>query len=435
MSPGDNAENPRVLVVTDSDSYVKWGASLANQIPKDWSARLVLARSNAEPSRRQLAEALEGTRFDGAELVRVGLGELRRLLDEWRPDVLVAATRGPAVQAMVGLIANLPDRPVIVSGLAGIAVPVIPYGLGFRRAVDLFILHSRRELREFAEASERLEIPHTYELATLPFLASAPRPVGPDSMRPKVGPEPVRDRIIFAAQALVPAPKRQRTWLLRQLMETARAHPHLEVVIKVRARFGEPQTHAEHFSYEALLAELSASGEFVPPNLVVESGAMGRHLQRAVGLVSVSSTSLLEAIAEGVPCLALTDFGVGADQINLVLLRSGLLGTSRNLVAGSFQHPESEWLDDNYFHDVADNTWLLAVERLLEQRRTVGLPPYPGLPATPLNLTRAFFFRHFAFASEQGSRLEVVESRLLTVGLWGNRRRGEIIRAIKRLKR
>jgi hypothetical protein len=162
---------------------------------------------------------------------------------------------------------------------------------------------------------------------------------------------------------------------------------------------------------------------------------MSRHLQRAVGLVSVSSTSLLEAIAEGVPCLALTDFGVGADQINLVLLNSGLLGTSRDLVAGSFQHPDPEWLDDNYFHDIADNTWLPAVEELLEQRRTTGLPPYPELPATPLNRTRAFFYRHFAFASEQGSRLEVVESRLLAVGIWGNRRRGEVIRALKRLKR
>lgn len=435
MSGRGGAEPPRVLVVTDSDSYVKWGASLANQVPKDWPVRLVLARSNAEPSRRQLAEALEGSRFDGDELARVGLGDLRRLLDDWKPDVLIAATRGPAVQAMISLLPNAPDRPVIVSGLAGIAVPVIPYGLGFRRAVDLFVLHSKRELREFAEASDRLGIPHTYELATLPFLASAPGPAQPDSMRRRERVEPVRDRIVFAAQALVPAPRKQRTWLLRQLIETARSHPHLEVVIKVRARAGEPQTHAEQFPYEQLLADLAHDGELVPPNLVVESGAMRRHLQRAVGLVSVSSTSLLEAIAEGVPVLALTDFGVSADQINLVLLESGLLGTARDLVSGSFQHPAPEWLDDNYFHDLDDNTWLPAVERMLERRATHGLPPCPELPATPLNMTRAFLYRHFAFASEQGSRIEVVESRLLAVGLWGNRRRGEVIRAMKRLRR
>jgi hypothetical protein len=83
---------------------------------------------------------------------------------------------------------------------------------------------------------------------------------------------------------------------------------------------------------------------------------MRRHLRRAIGLVTVSSTSLLEATAEGVPCLALTDFGVGADQINLVLTESGLLGTTRDLVAASFGHPDPDWLDDNYFHDPSENT-------------------------------------------------------------------------------
>lgn len=422
-----------MLVFTDSDSYVKWGASLANQIPKDWPVRLVYARSNAEPSPRQLAEALEGSRFEGDTATRVGVADVRGILEDWRPDVVVAAARGPAVQAMVDLIDNVPRRPVIVSGLAGIAVPVIPYGLGFRRAVDVFVLHSRRELREFAVASAQLGIPHTYELATLPFLSSAPGPVEADPMRGAVEPEPVRNRIVFAAQALVPGTRRERTWLLLQLIETARAHPHLEVVIKVRARGGEPQTHAEHFSYEDLLARIVASGEQVPDNLVVESGAMRRHLRRAVGLVTVSSTSLLEAMAEGVPCLALTDFGVGAEQINLVLTESGLLGTSRDLVAASFRHPDPDWLDDNYFHDPADNTWLPRVEAVLERRRLTGLPPCPTPPRTLINRARSRAYRHFAFASEEGSVLERVESRVLGVGLWGNRRRREIVRAIRRL--
>ena len=197
-------ETPRVLVVADSDSYVKWGATLANQIPKDWSVRLVVARSNAEPSPRQLAEALVGSRFSGEDITRVGRFDLTRVLEEWRPDVVVAATRGPAVQATVALIANVPDRPVLVSGLAGIAVPVISYGLGVRRSMDVFVLHSHRELREFPVASDRLGIPHTYELATLPFLSTSPKPVDADPMRRGIEPEPVRNRIIFAGTGAGP---------------------------------------------------------------------------------------------------------------------------------------------------------------------------------------------------------------------------------------
>jgi hypothetical protein len=424
---------PRVLFVTDSDSYVKWGAALADQVPKDWPVRLVVARGNAEPSARQLAEALEGTRFDPDGVARVGLGELRALLTSWRPDVLVAATRGVAVQAMVTLVANRPDRPVLVSGLAGIAVPVIPFGLGFRRAVDVFVLHSRRELREFDEASRRLEIPHTYELASLPFLATAPHPVD-DAMRRPTRPEPVRDRIVFAAQAMVPSSRRERAWLLRQLVETARAQPHLQVVIKVRAREGEPQTHLEHFSYERLLDELVAAGESVPTNLLVESGAMSRHLARAVGLVTVSSTSVLEAIADGVPCLALTDFGVGADQINLVLLGSGLLGTVNDLTAATFHEPAEAWLEDNYFHDPAEDTWLPRVERLLAQRRTAGLPAYPEPARSPMNRLRGLLYRHLAFAPEPGSLRGALETGFLAVAVRVNRGRWAAIRAGRRLR-
>lgn len=427
-------EVPRILFVTDSDSYVKWGAALANQVPKDWPVRLVVARGNAEPSPRQLVEALEGTRFEGENVMRVGMGELRSLLTHWRPDVLVAASRGLAVQAMITLVANTPRRPVLVSGLAGIAVPVIPFGLGFRRAVDVFILHSRRELREFADASARLGISHTYELATVPFISTAPQAVERDSMRSSLTPEPVRDRIVFAAQAMVPASRRDRVWLLRRLVETARAHPGLEVVIKVRAREGEPQTHVEHFSYESLLDDLLASGERIPANLVVESGAMSRQLKRAVSLVTVSSTAILEAIAEEIPCLALTDFGISANQINLVLLDSGLLGTTDELVDGAFRHPNPDWLEDNYFHEPEQNTWLPKVESLLERRHTAGLPAYPEVPKTLANRLRSVLYRHLAFAPEPGSTRDLVVRSFLAVALWANRRRWAVAHAVRHLR-
>lgn len=437
-------EPPRVLFVTDSDSYVKWGAALANQVPKDWPVRLVVARGNAEPSPRQLAEALEGTRFErvryegslsaGEGVQFVGLGELGRVLDDWHPDVVVAASRGWAVQSMVSLIDNRPDRPVLVSGLAGIALPVLPYGLGFRRSMDVFIVHSRRELREFTAAGRALGIPHTFELATIPFISTAPHGVERDEMHGTPAPAPVRDRIVFAAQAMVPASRRDRMWLLRRLMETARAHPHLEVVIKVRARNGEPQTHVEHFSYESLLDDVLAAGERVPPNLVVEGGAMSRQLKRAVGLVTVSSTAILEAIAEEIPCLALTDFGIGADQINLVLLDSNLLGSTDELVDGVFRHPNPDWLDDNYFHEPAQNTWIPQVESLLNRRLTSGLPAYRVAPDTVLNRARAVMYRHLAFAPEAGSRRDLAERVFLAGALWLNRRRWAAMHAIRHLR-
>src|SRR5471032_1551278 len=101
---------------------------------------------------------------------------------------------------------------------------------------------------------------------------------------------------------------------------------------------------------------------------------MGAHLERAIGLVTVSSTALLEAAAIGVPGLALDDFGVSQGLINTVFEGSNLLGPSSELVAGRFRMPDPQWLDDNYFHDAADDDWVRKIEALVAAREIAPLP-------------------------------------------------------------
>jgi hypothetical protein len=424
-------EAPRALFVTDSDSYVKWGAALAGQVPGDWDVRLVVARGNALPSDRQLASALDGTRFGVADAQVVDRSELVDLFASWAPDVVVVAARGLTVATVTRLVPDGPSRPVVVSGLAGISVPVLSPGLRMRRSVDVFVVHSRRELREFADACAALDIPHRLELATLPFLASAPGHASSEEARARDERDPVRDRIVFAAQAIVPATRADRLWMLRRLVETARAHPDLLVVVKVRGRHGEPQTHVEQFPYEDLVDDLVQAGEPIPANLVIEDGPMAWHLNRAVGLATISSTAVLEGVAAGVPCLAVDDFGVGAQQINLVLVGSGLLGSSDQLVAGAFRTAAPEWLEDNYLHDPADDTWIAAVQQLLERRRTAGLPPLPPGPHGPAHRVRAAVYERLAFVPSAFSpRSDAWHRAFQVVGFWEHRRRW----ALRRLR-
>ena len=410
----------RVLVFTDSDSYVKWGAALASRLPPSWHVRFAVAQGSAEPSPRQVAEAVAGTVIDADSVERVGLDDVRTILATWRPDVLVTAARGLAVQTVIELaVTNRPDRPVIVSGLPGIALPVLPYGLGFRRSVDLFVLHSHREVRAFTEASRSLAIPHRYALARLPFLPepfAAQSPAAPRDDFAAQGPAPLpeapRDRIVFAAQALVPESREERLRMVDALVRTAHAHPTLDVVVKVRGTTGEPQTHADQHPYPELLREVDVS-----TNLVVESGPMAAHLDRAVGLVTISSTALLEAVASGVPVIALTDFGVEARQINLVFEDSGLLHDSDELVAGRFHHPSDAWRADNYFHSPGDDTWMDELTDLLETRAREGLPPYPTAPDGLRKRVTMFFYRHQAFSGDAGPVARVVERTVVALAL------------------
>jgi hypothetical protein len=265
-----------------------------------------------------------------------------------------------------------------VSGLPGISFPSKWKGIFFRARADLFVLHSHREVRAYEEMAREGGVEPHFALATLPFARSAGE-VGetgdtdvPDaSVRGVRGVRgdryvrdvrDVRDSVVFAAQPSVPLERADRALVVRWLVETARAHPEWRVVIKTRAAAGEQQTHREEHPYPDLVPADA------PTNLVVESGPMAEHLDRAVALVTISSTAVLEAAARGVPALTLTDFGIGRHLINEVFVGSGLEGDAVDLVDGRFGVVRPEWMRDNYFHPASDDDWQHRLVELMARR-------------------------------------------------------------------
>jgi hypothetical protein len=359
----------RFLVVADSDSYVKWGAAFASRLPVEWETELVLLATPVLPSPRQLASALAGSTFAPDSVRTLELEELERHVASRRPDVVLLSLRGPLVRVVAPLLDNGPGRPVLVSGFPGLTIPAEPKAIIYREQVDLIVLHSRREVREFQANAEALGVPVDIGLATLPFLPDAP---APDLV---VG-ETHRD-LVFAAQAKVPSERDERIRLLGWLVQAARRRPSRRVVVKVRAGRGEAQTHAETFDFGDLLADPVVRAELggtLPANLVVEDGPMSAHLERAAALVTVSSTAVLEAIAAGIPAILVDEFGVSPKLINTVFEGSALFGGADDVAAWTARHPAASWLDDNYFHGREDDDWLAQLEGLLTRRATAPSP-------------------------------------------------------------
>jgi Putative glycosyltransferase (DUF6716) len=115
--------SPSLLVVADTDSYLKWGAALASQLPEAWTSELVLVQTPAVPSARQRRVALAGTRFSPADARSIELAELAELVEAIRPDAVLLALRGPLVRVVAPLVGRGPDRPVLVSGFPGLTIP------------------------------------------------------------------------------------------------------------------------------------------------------------------------------------------------------------------------------------------------------------------------------------------------------------------------
>lgn len=391
----------KVLTVSDSDSYLKWSAALVEQLSATTTGpdssieldQVVLANVIA-PSTDQIEAAVPQATGEVATMAAIPLlARIRRT----RPDVVLLSCTGPALAAVVELlrvggVLGAADRPVLVSGLPGISFPANATALELRAGVDLMVLHSHREVTAYSEqwrsTGHAVAPGLDFALARLPYLASDP---GDPHDRGAAGDaEPQlrsRSDVVFAAQSLVPAGREDRLRVLRAL---AALPDGLTPVVKLRAVGSQRQAHNEKYAYPDLVRGHTRGPEPEDSLARVEfrAGSMRRVLADAHGFATVSSTAVLEAIAAGVPSLVLEDFGVGAEQINLVFEGSGLFGSLDDLAAGRFVHPDAGWLQQNYFHPVADDDWIDRLTALLTRRRESGLEPVrvsaPGRPLTRL---------------------------------------------------
>ncbi|MGW9586435.1 DUF6716 putative glycosyltransferase [Microbacterium sp. NPDC055455] len=363
---GDGARL-RIVAIADTDSYVKWAAALLGGVADRWDASLLVLETPLVVSAPQLGAALRGSGLDRDRVEGVTYDELAARLSELRADVVVLGARGPLVRVLARDVAALTPRPVVVTGLPGISIPATRKAVVYRLQCDLFVVHSRRELREFAALSARTGYAHRYALATLPFARGAA--VAGTGARDERGVTGGTD-LVFAPQAKVPADRSDRLGIARLMVRAAVADPSRRVVVKLRAASGEHQTHLEQDGYPELIASLGP----LPPNLVTSTGPMGEALSTAEGLVTVSSTAAIEAVARGIPVIALDTYGVSPQLINEALADADLLASEHDVVARRFRHPDPEWLDDNYFHDPAEDDWTDRVEELVAARRAGMLP-------------------------------------------------------------
>ena len=400
----------RAIAVADSDSYVKWGAALLSRLPEGWHVELVIVRTAKLPSEGQLSTALRGTAVEASTVRVLDLAALVTHVASERPDVVIVATIGPLADIVIEAVLDASERrPVIVSGMPGIAIPARRKALVYRSQADLIVMHSVTEVTRFRQIARENHLEHEFGLATLPFLEEGRRSVGGTD-------------IVFAAQALVPRGREDRVRLLGWLVELAERTPRQRVVVKVRATGAEAQTHAETHGYEQLLAEDFPGA---PANLVVEGGPMVDHLDRAAGLVTVSSTAAIEAISLAVPVIIIDSFGVSARMINQVFTGSGLLGGSSALLAQDFRLAEPEWLSDNYFHGLGADTWVAVLTELVERNTGGRLPARPRIIRGPGGTLRRAWDRKRALGSADRSLLGYVAlaigtpARSLVLGLSG----------------
>jgi len=423
-----------ILAIADSDSYLKYAVHFLEHLPQ-WRRQVMVVRSPVQPTSVQTRAALDGTFLQGRTPAVLPLKRLAANANP-APDVVLVAATGPVAREVLLQFSTAGGRrPALVTALPGISLPATRRALAFRELCDLFLVHSLAEAEAFAGfAAAPLPVPDadpvTAALELTAALAAGPDPERPDDdgpdpadvpepeeqapaepplgqqplvapdmalarlpmLRHHVPPEPAEvpvRRLVFAAQAKMPFLKEERCLVLRELAATARERPELSVVLKLRARRGEPQTHREAHPYDTLWDELVQEGLVRGDELTWEAGPLAPLLTPGTALVTVSSTAAVEAVDRGLPVAVLSDFGVSDELLNAMFTGSGLLTTLGEVRALRIPVLDPRWAAKNYFHaarDVAASPWPDAVEALdaLAERARAG-----GLGTDPEILVRA----------------------------------------------
>lgn len=316
-----------MAVLADTDSRWKWGVQLARRLNPSAVVTGYQYAGSALPSPRQLAEA---GMAPGAVFV-VSTAELVSALAEARPDVLIVSLPGGGCQAVLHLLAaaDLPERPLVVTGYVGVVYEKLVEGLLLRAGADVVAANSPADLERFRTVFAGVGLPTSSLTRTrLPFLGEpGPRADG-------------RFTVTFAGQPSVPGSRLHRRYLVERLAEHAVRHPERDVLLKLRSLPGERATHAEVHPYDALFRALAADR---PANLKLVGGDMGRVLARTDLLVTVSSTAAVEAVHRGIPAAVLTDFGIRESLGNAYFLGSGCLTSFDDLDAGVVPVADPAW--------------------------------------------------------------------------------------------
>src|SRR4051794_4381544 len=173
--------------------------------------------------------ALAGTAFADYQPEVLSPAQLLRRVERDRPDAVLLACTGPSAHAYQEALSRASHRPVLIAGIPGIALPARRRAWGYRGAIDLFVVHSHREVAEYDRVRMLTGKSGRVGLATIPFLAPAPTATGfglntvprqTDSAEPQQAAQtrtPTGNRVLFATQGKVPRVRRERIEILLAL--------------------------------------------------------------------------------------------------------------------------------------------------------------------------------------------------------------------------
>lgn len=336
----------RLLVLSDLDSRVKWGASLAAFFQN--TCEITIMFEEIPPSIRK--------RYILPNYVVRQYRDLDSILNSsllFDYDYIILALGGnPAIQAMSAIADRqheFPTRPLIIAGFNGLMEPGDSHGLLCRQGADVICVNSKRDMAFFRKLSEEFQL----DDAPLVLAGYLRQNALPDTFPQNKSPQ----NILFVEQVARPLNRRQKALLMNELATYARAHPTRRVIIKLRSAEGVRHTNSgkEKYSFRRLWKKTITPH---PSNVVFSNEDTEDLLPKMDLCVSISSTVLFEALAMGKKVAVIREFGIGTNIGNTSFIGSGLFASLHDLKDDKLPEVADAWFQENasfsesFFEDI-----------------------------------------------------------------------------------
>ena len=347
----------KLLVLSDFDSRVKWGASLAAFFKDSYEITIMYEEIPQPVRKRYVLPSYIVRQYRELDSI---LGS--SLLFEF--DYIILALGGSqAIKAMSAVADRqheFPTRPLLIAGFNGLMEPGDSHGFLCRQGADVICVNSKRDMIFFRKLTEEFHLDVT-PLILAGYLRKNDPPETPPQNKPL-------QNILFVEQVGRPGNLRQKALLMHQLAAYARAHPTRQITIKLRSTEGVRHTNSgkEKYSFRKTWEKTIAPH---PANVVFSNDGTEELLPKMDLCVSISSTVLFEALAMGKKVAAISDFGIGTHIGNTVFIGSGLFISLPELKNDKLPRVADSWLHENasfsetFFEDITARLASLDEER------------------------------------------------------------------------
>jgi hypothetical protein len=251
-------------------------------------------------------------------------------------DVIFIGAGGGAVRKTIAQIKKIKPKTFIITGFSGLCGHNSHEAFMSRRASDLILFNSSGDLKYYEDLNQLYYSAKANNGIVFGYPCT-------HTVNPASTAHHEIKTVCYADQNIVPEAENQRRHLAQKLIEYARHYPQRKLIVKMRNRKGSLTAHNDRFR----LDEIILKQDIHLPNLSFEYDNIDNIIDSSDLVISVSSTCLIHALAQGKHVASLADYGFPDIFSNRIFLDSGICTTFDKLIENKIPAVSPEWFTHN----------------------------------------------------------------------------------------